>query len=68
MHIETLAKRNQWAIKLSFENPDIVSAHMIVLDHVKSDLTCLDDKMSLCLPTLSASSYVPGSPSAKVHT
>jgi hypothetical protein len=32
---------------------------MIVFDHVKSDLTFLDDKMSLCLPTLSTSCYVP---------
>ena len=41
---------------------------MIVLDHVKSGLFCPADKMSFCLPTLSASCYVPGSPSADVHT
>ena len=48
--IETEAKRNHWAIQLAFKNFAIVAAYMVVLDHVKSDLTCLDDTMSLLSP------------------
>jgi hypothetical protein len=48
--IETEAKQNKWAIQLAFINVAIVAADMVVLDHVKSDLTCLDDTMSLLSP------------------
>lgn len=44
-----------------------VSADMIVRDHEKSDLACLDDNMSLCLPTL-PSCCVQGFRKAKMHT
>jgi hypothetical protein len=48
--IETEAKRNHWAIQLAFKNFAIVAAYMILLDHIKCDLTCLDDTMSLLNP------------------
>jgi hypothetical protein len=48
--IETEAKQNHWAIQLAFKNFAIVAAFMVVLDHVKSDLTCLDDTISLLSP------------------
>lgn len=48
--IEIEAKQNHWAIQLAFKNFDIVAAYMVVLDHVKCDLTCLDDTTSLLSP------------------
>ena len=49
-HIETEAKQNHCAIQLAFKNFAIDAAYMVVLDHVKSDHTCLDDNMSLLSP------------------
>ena len=48
--IKTEAKQIHWAIQLAFKNFAIVAAYMVVLDHVKSDITCLDDTMSLLSP------------------
>ena len=48
--IDTEAKRRHWAIQLAFKNLPIVAAYMIVLDHVKTDLTCLDDTMPILSP------------------
>ena len=49
-HIETEAKKIYWVIWLVFKKISIVAANMVVLDHVKSDLTHLDDTMFLLSP------------------
>jgi hypothetical protein len=51
-HIEIEAKKNYWVIQLAFKNFPIVAGYMIVLDHVKSDLTRLDYTMSLLSPNI----------------
>ncbi len=41
------ATRSHWAIKLAIKNLSIVAAYMVLADHVKTDLSCLDDTKSL---------------------
>lgn len=48
--IETEAKRNHLAIQLALKSLAIISAFMIVLDCVESELTSLDDTISLLYP------------------
>ena len=65
--IETEAKQNHWALQLAFKNFAIVAAYMVVLDHVKNDLTCLDDTMSLLSPNTDRFLLCNTSPNVKVH-
>ena len=51
-HIESEQKRTHWAFQLAYKNLCIVASYMVLVDHVKSDLTCLDDAMSLLTPDL----------------
>jgi hypothetical protein len=39
--------RSHWAIKLAGKNLSFVAAYMVLVDHVKADLSCLDDTKSL---------------------
>lgn len=41
------AKRNHWAIQLAIKNLSFVAAYMVLVDHVKSDLSCLDETQCL---------------------
>ena len=40
-------RREHWAIKLAFKNLSVVAAYMILCQHVKEDLLCLDEQKSL---------------------
>ena len=50
--IDTEARSSHWAIQLAFKNLAIVAAYMIVLEHVKTDETGVDDTMSLLSPNI----------------
>jgi hypothetical protein len=45
--IENEAKRAHWSFNLSSKNLAIVAAYMVMVDHVKTDLKCLDKYDSL---------------------
>ena len=49
--IDSEPKRTHWAFQLAYTNLCIVASYMVLVDHVKSDLTCLDE-MSLLTPDL----------------
>jgi hypothetical protein len=40
-------KRSHRALKLAYKNLSIVSAYMVIVDHVKKNLKCLDETRSL---------------------
>jgi hypothetical protein len=45
--IENESKRTHWSFNLASKNLTIVAAYMIMVDHVKTDLKCLDEYDSL---------------------
>jgi hypothetical protein len=45
--INDAEKRSHWALKLAFKNLAAVAAYMVMVDHVKSDLSCLDESQPL---------------------
>ena len=40
---ENESKRAHWSFNLVSKNLTIVAAYMVIVDHVKTDLKCLDD-------------------------
>jgi hypothetical protein len=45
-----MERRNHWAIKLALKNLSVVAAYMVLCEHVKSSLTCLDETKCLLTP------------------
>jgi hypothetical protein len=45
-------RRGHWAIKLANKNLSLVAAYMVFLDHVKEDLSRLDESKSLLTPCI----------------
>jgi hypothetical protein len=43
-------RENHWAIKLAYKNLSMVAAYMVLADHVKDNLKCLDATKSLLTP------------------
>jgi hypothetical protein len=43
-------KRSHWAIRLADKNLSFVAAYMVLVDHVKTDISCLDETQSLLTP------------------
>lgn len=45
--IDDVERRSHWALKLAFKNLAAVAAYMVMVDHVKHDLSCLDESQPL---------------------
>jgi hypothetical protein len=45
--IKSKAKKAHLCFNLAFQNLSLVATNMIIVDHVKSDLKCLDEYESL---------------------
>jgi hypothetical protein len=41
------SKRTHWELQLAYKNLPVVAVYMMLVDHVKSDRSCLDESMSL---------------------
>jgi hypothetical protein len=52
--IASEAKRQHWAIKLAYKNLSVVAAYMVLVGHVKSDLSCIDETMALLTPNINS--------------
>jgi len=55
--IKSVQKRNHWSMKLAYRNLAVSAACMVLTDHTKMDLKCLDE--SSCLLAINTNSFLP---------
>ena len=50
------SKRNHWVMKLAYKNLNVVAAVMVMTNHVKDDITCIQE--GDCILTSSSSNFI----------
>jgi hypothetical protein len=55
--IKTVSKRSHWSMKLAYKNLAVSAACMVLTNHTKMDLKCLDE--SACLLGVNTNSFLP---------
>ncbi|EJK66261.1 hypothetical protein THAOC_12831 [Thalassiosira oceanica] len=55
--ISKKSKRNHWVMKLAYKNLNVVAAVMVMADHVKEDITCIQE--ADCILASSSNNFIP---------
>ncbi|EJK76050.1 hypothetical protein THAOC_02207, partial [Thalassiosira oceanica] len=55
--ISKKSKRNHWVMKLACKNLNVVAAVMVMADHVKEDITCIQE--ADCILASSSNNFIP---------
>lgn len=55
--IKTVSRRTHWSMKLAYKNLAVSAACMVLSNHVKMDLKCLDE--SACLLAINHNNFLP---------